>query len=369
MLKLLRLFGGLLSKLYQSEAWRVSMESITVLITGAGAPGAPGVIKSLRDNGERSIRVVGVDASKEAVGFKLVDAGCQIPKADAPDFTSSLLKIAGEEKVDVILPLVTMELETLSLNKDKFQNEGIIVSVSDIYPLKIANNKGKLLAYMKDKGLSVSLFSIVNSKIEFMKSAYELGYPDKPICFKPLNSNGSRGFRIIDPKINRHKLLFDTKPTLTYITFDEVMSIFEESEIFIPLILMEYLPGNEYSVDLLVDHGRPLYTIPRRRDAMSAGITTKGVIIKEDDVINYCNEIVQNLKLHGNIGIQVKRDMNNIPLILEINPRIQGSIVHCTGAGVNLPYYAVKLALKEEVPKVCVKWNCKMLRYWKEVFY
>ncbi len=345
------------------------MKPVTVMITGAGAPGAPGVINSLRDNGERFIRVVGVDASSEAVGFQLADASDQIPMADAPNFTGKLLQIAGEEKVDVILPMVTRELEILSQNKDKFQNEGIIVSVSDIDPLKIANNKGKLLAYMKDKGFSVPHYTIVNSKEEFVKAAYELGYPSQPICFKPLNLNGSRGFRIIDPEINRYKLLFEMKPTSTYITLEEIMSIFDESEIFNQLILMEYLPGKEYSVDLLVDHGRPLYTIPRRRDTISAGITIKGEIVKENDIINYCNEIVQSLKLHGNIGIQVKRDLRNNPLILEINPRIQGSIVHCTGAGVNLPYYAVKLALREDIPSICVDWNCKMLRYWKEVFY
>ena len=56
------------------------MEPVTVMITGSGAPGAPGVIKSLRDNGERSIRVIGADASSEAVGFKLADARCKLPK-------------------------------------------------------------------------------------------------------------------------------------------------------------------------------------------------------------------------------------------------------------------------------------------------
>jgi carbamoyl-phosphate synthase large subunit len=132
---------------------------------------------------------------------------------------------------------------------------------------------------------------------------------------------------------------------------------------------MEYLPGDEYSVDLLADHGRPLYTIPRRRDAMCAGISIKGEIVKEYDVINYCNETVQSLGLHGNIGVQVKRDQNNTPLILEINPRLQGTVVHCTGAGVNLPYYGVKMALQEKIPITDVVWNCKMLRYWNEVFY
>ena len=345
------------------------MDAVTVIITGAGAPGAPGVIKSLRDNGERSIRVVGVDASSEAVGFRLADAGYQIPMANAPDFIDRLLEISIKEKARAILPLVTRELEILSLNKDKFQKEGVIVSISDYSPLTIANNKGQLLSYMKDKGLPVPRFFIVNSKDEFVKAVKKLGYPEEPICFKPVQANGSRGFRIIDSQINRYKLLFEMKPTSTYITLDEITSILDETKIFPQLIVMEYLPGKEYSVDLLVNQGKPLYTLPRRRDAMNAGISIKGEIVNEYDIIHYCNEIVQSLGLHGNIGIQVKRDKNNLPLILEINPRIQGTIVHCTGAGVNLPYYAVKLALQEEIPKVNVRWNCKMFRYWNEVYY
>jgi carbamoyl-phosphate synthase large subunit len=183
------------------------MKAVTVIITGAGAPGAPGVIKSLRGNGERSLRVIGVDASSDAVGFKLADAGYQIPLANAPGFIDKLLEIAVAEKADVILPLVTKELEMLSINKDKFQHEGVIVSVSDYQHLKIANNKGNLLGYMKDKGLPVPRFSILKSKETFVKAVKELGYPDESICFKPVRSSGSRGFRIIDAKINRYKLL------------------------------------------------------------------------------------------------------------------------------------------------------------------
>ena len=78
------------------------MKPVTVMITGAGAPGAPGVIQSLRDNKERSIRVVAADASNEAVGYKLADIGYQIPMADAPEFTCKLLRIAENERVGVI---------------------------------------------------------------------------------------------------------------------------------------------------------------------------------------------------------------------------------------------------------------------------
>ena len=34
-------------------------------------------------------------------------------------------------------------------------------------------------------------------------AARELGYPDRPVCFKPVFSSGSRGFRILDPTVDR----------------------------------------------------------------------------------------------------------------------------------------------------------------------
>ena len=34
-------------------------------------------------------------------------------------------------------------------------------------------------------------------------AARELGYPERPVCFKPVFSSGSRGFRILDPTVDR----------------------------------------------------------------------------------------------------------------------------------------------------------------------
>ena len=49
------------------------MKDLNVLMTGAGAPGAPSIIKCLRKNGERSIRIVGVDMNEKSNGRRLVD--------------------------------------------------------------------------------------------------------------------------------------------------------------------------------------------------------------------------------------------------------------------------------------------------------
>ena len=51
----------------------------TVLLSAAGAPGAARLIRALRENGEREVRVVGTDMSERAIGRHLCDAFHVVP--------------------------------------------------------------------------------------------------------------------------------------------------------------------------------------------------------------------------------------------------------------------------------------------------
>ena len=180
---------------------------------------------------------------------------------------------------------------------------------------------------------------------------------------------GSRGFRVLDDSVSRLHLLMDQKPNSTYIGYDDVFLTLSAAEVFPQLVVMEYLPGPEYSVDMLCDHGEPLYTIPRLRQTIKEGITTVGVTENNKEIINYCEQIARCLNLHGNVGIQVKANEDGEYRILEVNPRLQGSVALSVASGVNLPYLGVKLALGEEMPRdLKVKWGMKMYRHYEEVF-
>lgn len=345
------------------------MKDLTILMTGAGAPGAPGIISCYRNNGERKIKIIGVDMRSCVPTDLQLDSFEQVPSAANSEFIGAVLNIAKKYHVDVIQPLVTRELELFSEKLNMFAEFGINVCVSSFENLVIANDKGKLLNTLSDSGIAVPSFSIINETAEFREACKKVGYPEREICFKPTKSNGSRGFRIVSNRKNRGELLFNEKPSSTYITYEEAQEIFFSMPKIPQLLVMEYLPGDEYSVDLLVDNGTVRYCIPRLRTAMNGGISTRCTIKKNNEVICYCNAVAENLKLNGNIGIQVRYDCNNEVKILEINPRLQGSIVACAAAGANLPYYAIKQIMGESVPKVEINWDVEMVRYWKEVYF
>jgi len=346
------------------------MDNITVLITGAGAPGAPGIIKSLRKVKERKIRIIGVDMDSESSGFAIVDSGYVGEKAESKGFIPRIMEICRKEEVDVIIPLVTNELMKFAKDTTKFDEIGTKVVISSPDGLQIANNKYLLMKICKENNIPTPQFYKVQSWAEFESAVYELGYPDFPVCFKPPVSRGLRGFRILKEDTERLDLLMNYKPTDVFTTLEDVSKILKNAEPFPELLVMEYLPGKEYSVDVLVNKGTASIVIPRLREKIKMGISFVGVTEDNEEIIKYSKKIVNLLGLHGNIGLQFKLDTNEIPKIIESNPRVQGTIVLCTAAGVNMVYDAVKLALGEQIhnKQEDVKWGVKMIRYWEEVY-
>lgn len=337
-------------------------------MTGAGAPGAPGIIRCLLRH--PSMRLTVGDADPQATGRWLHPDFIQLPKADDPSFADQLLDHCNRNHINILMPLVTRELLPLALRKKDFEAIGTRVLVSDPESISIANNKARTYEFLQSQGIEVPRFFTVHTIEEFVHAAFELGHPQRPFCFKPAESNGSRGVRIVNDALDEVDLLFHHKPYQLDISYTHALSILS-SRPFPQLLLSDYLPGMEYSVDCLADHGSVRMAVPRTREKMNNGISIRGRFEKNEAVISYCTRIIEVLKLHGNIGIQVKCNEEGKPLLLEINPRVQGTIVAALGAGVNLPLLAVWQELGQTISSgdLEVQWGKGFARYWNEVFY
>lgn len=339
-----------------------------ILLTGGGAPGAAGILNCLKL--EPSFNIIVADADNNAVGKYLAKDFITIPKADDSSFIDSIFTVCRQKNIHAILPLVTKELIPLSQHVEEFARAGIKILVSSFASLEIANNKSRLYEFLQWRGIAVPEYKIVETAEQFERAVTELGYPVKQVCFKPSVSNGSRGFRIVTEKINELDLLFNYKPISTYISFANALRILSSGP-FPELLISEYLPGEEYSVDCLCNNGESVLVVPRLRKKMINGISVEGEFANNQNIINYCRNIIKELQLHGNIGIQVKQSTDGEFLILEINPRVQGTISAGLGAGINLPVLALKQALGIPITaaELNVKWGVRFSRYWEEVFY
>lgn len=341
---------------------------LRVLMTGAGAPGAAGILHCLAQ--EKSWTVLAADANPHSVGRYLAGTFYQLPQATDPAFTDRLLEICNAEKINVLLPLVTRELGFLAAARDAFAAIGTLIPVSSPQSLEIANNKSSLYQFLEWRGIEVPAYHIVETPEQFEQALSALGYPDKEVCFKPSVSNGSRGFRRVTDKENEADLLFNHKPAQTSIRKADILRILASGP-FPQLLVSEYLPGPEYSADCLCNQGEAILIVPRLRKRMINGISVEGIFEANTAIIAYCERIIRALKLHGNIGIQVKQHENGSFLLLEINPRVQGTISAALGAGVNLPVLAIKqeAGMPVSPEEMKVEWGVGFHRYWSEVFY
>lgn len=336
------------------------MENV-VLVTGAGAPGIKGTLFSLKNNFDnRKIRTVGVDIKKDVVGKYLCDSFYQVPKPEEQDFIPKLLEICRKEKVDVILPQVTRELEILAKNKNKFEDEGVSIAISDESAIKLSNNKYELMKISKELGLPTAEFHLVDNFEDLEKFSRKLGWPEKPVVVKPPISNGLRGLRIINEKIDRKKAFYSEKPTSINIKMNELKEIIGEN--FPELLVVKFLPGVEYTVDILSAKNTTI--IPRKRDMIRTGITFNGTVEKKEQIIENSRKLAEKIGLEYLYGFQFMLDENGVPNIIESNPRIQGSMVMSTLAGANIIYAAVKHAIGEDVPEFKIKWGTRLMRYW-----
>jgi carbamoyl-phosphate synthase large subunit len=344
------------------------MQKTNVLMTGGGAPGAPGIIKCLLQPGWINLFVA--DADNEATGRRLHSNFVQLPQANDETFIDQVFSLCRQNNLQLVLPLVTRELLPLARSKERFAQSGIKVLVSPPEAIEIANNKASCYQFLQTRGIPVPRFHVAKTTEEFIHAAFELGHPQQDFCFKPVSSNGSRGFRVITDSIDESHQLFTQKPYSTFIAYPHALSILA-SKPFPQLLVTEYLPGDEYSVDCLADKGRAILVVPRLRTKMINGISVKGTFLEEAAIIEYCHQIIEAIGLHGNIGIQVKKNAAGEPLLLEINPRVQGTIVAALGAGVNLPILAIKqeLGMPIEQEELRVLWGTQFSRYWTEVFY
>jgi len=76
-----------------------SGETLTLLVTGAGAPGIRGTLYALRHNPDRRpVRIIGVDMQAKVVGALLADKFYTIPPPETAEYIAALLKICQREK-------------------------------------------------------------------------------------------------------------------------------------------------------------------------------------------------------------------------------------------------------------------------------
>jgi carbamoyl-phosphate synthase large subunit len=312
------------------------MRDITVLVTASGAPGTAALLRGLRMNGERGIRLVGTDMSPQAVGRHFCDQFYVVPPGSDDLFADAVLDVVRRENVDAVLPQSSFDLLGLAEAKERFGDTPVLVSPPET--IRRANDKAVAYAALEAIGVRAPSWRKVTGARALAAAAHDLGYPGRPVCFKPVFSSGSRGFRVLDPTVDRAEQLLAERPGNLAMQLTDVVGLLPE-EGGPDLLVMELAQGPERTVDGIARSGEILLAHAKTRESMRAGLAMYFETLSDDGLLDVAGRIVAELGIEHFFNIQLVGDH-----VIEVNPRISTIVYQ---EDLNLPYLGVKEALGE----------------------
>lgn len=108
------------------------------------------------------------------------------------------------------------------------------------------------------------------------------------------------------------------------------------------LVICEYLPGEEFTVDCFSDRQSGLlFCEGRTRRRVRTGISMNSSPASSDLFRRYAAEISSQLELHGAWFFQLKRDRQGTLKLLEVGPRIAGTMALHRVLGINFPLLSI----------------------------
>jgi carbamoylphosphate synthase large subunit len=269
-----------------------------VLVTGVGGPAGRATVIFLR---QRGINVIGTDVQQVE---SIVDSFHLVPRGDDPCFEDAILSLVSRERPVLLIPTVSEELPIVSRFRHRLRALGVHVFISEPAVVDLANDKFDTATQLKELRIPVPK-TLLLSEIRSVREVGEsLGYP---FLVKPRVGRGGRGVVVYQ------------QPS------DAV------SEQRTDVVCQEFMPGEECDLNLFAypaGHVKTIAVLQKTR--MKQGIVGNALSVQRvirRDMAELGIRVTRALKLEGPIDMDVRRDRNGVPRVLEINARVGANVL------------------------------------------
>jgi len=221
-----------------------------------------------------------------------------LPYVDSPDFIKKINEIIKENSIDFIIPAHDSVVLKLAENQDKI-NAVVITSCAETS--KICRSKGKTYEFFNNLIPTPKVYERTEEKMF-------------PIFLKPEIGQGTKGTYRVETE---EEISFYLKKDPT-------------------LLVLEYLPGDEYTVDCFTDrNGNLLFAEGRKRIRINNGISVNSKQVNNPRFQEIAKIINKTLSFQGVWFYQVKERENGELVLMEIAPRIAGTMALFRVMGIN----------------------------------
>jgi carbamoyl-phosphate synthase large subunit len=308
-----------------------------VLVTGTGGPSGVSFMKALADD---PWEIYSADIDPYAAGLYLVDPDHRVivPRGDSETFVAEIIEICVRMQIDVVVPTVDSELLPLAMARTELAAHGVSLVLASEETLRDCLDKWTLHARC------VGALRVPDTVL--VDANFDPGACTLPVIVKPRSGSGSRGVHRVDEVEELTRLPRDAT-----------------------LLVQEYLPGIEYSLDVLARADGAIVTVvPRSRLKVDSGIAVTGRVVHDESLERIGALVAKRIGLTSVANVQVKLTGDGEPALLEVNPRFPGTMSLTVASGVNMPRLCVQEALGIEMPSEMPFAEIAMVRFLEEHF-
>jgi carbamoyl-phosphate synthase large subunit len=285
-------------------------------------------------------RLYGADWSRLAPAFQVADEGFVVPGVDEPGYVEALLDVVRRREVNLVVPLIDWELQTLAENRERFAEAGARLVVSSVEVTRTCGDKRRAFTFLSGRGVATPR---VLSFEEAMAGPF-------PLMVKDRYGSASKRVRRVRSAAALERLARRRKR----------------------LVIQEYVEGREYTVDVYTGlDGVPRVAVPRWRIQVRAGEVAKGMTVRHPDVIRESMHLVEVLgECRGVITCQCRVDAAGAVKFFDVNPRFGGGAPLAIRAGADFPAWLIQehLGRRPEIDPDGWQSGLVMLRYDEAVF-
>lgn len=316
-----------------------------IIVTGAGGSAAHNFIESLRLSGEK-FYIVGTDISKYHVELSGADVFYQMPRADNPRYIKKLNQLIEKEKIELVHPQPDIEVTKLSENRRKVKAKLYLPSKKAV---EICQDKFRFNQ------------AIAKAKVKTAKSFYVKDEKSLKVGFKKLKKDNEKiWIRAIRGAGSRAALpITKVEHAIGWINYWVDIRGMSWGD----FMISEFLPGKEYAFQSIWKNGTLLMSQARERMAYLFGnIMPSGQTSTPSIARTVSNQLVNEAayqaiktvdsRANGIFCADIKENKFGEPCLTEVNAgRFFTTSNFFSKAGINMPYYYVKLAYGEKVDR------------------
>jgi biotin carboxylase len=246
-------------------------------------------------------------------------------------YIQAILEVCEKENINTIFPSFDPHVYVFSKNKERFQKRGVLIPVPDYETVIIPLDKYRTVKAAEAVGFPCPKTYLPESELEVRKIALQLGFP---IVIKPRFTAGSRGTMVVNDMSE---------------LWNQIRPVIENQGM--PL-LQEYIPGNQQeNVHLVLDKSgetKLLYQKKFHRQFCYGTFTVYRESIPPTPYGLLAGRFLRDMGWWGAGLVELKLDeRDQIPKLMEVNPRFGSGILDALAAGMNPPGLCLRVACGE----------------------